>query len=363
LISARLALPGSGDVRPRLDGGEAIRHISRSSRRCRKEGDMPGLRSWKAAVALAGLLLSASPVLADDLLRVAVTGSGAWDSSVVDFGWRAGIFKDAGIDLEISRTEGSSAGLQAVVSNSVDISIVGVSGFMGAALKGAPLKMFSSNFRGASDELWFVRGDSPVKSLKDVTDNMTLGCLTPASFSFIGISALLEQYGVKGKVVPAGSEAANLTGVMTGQLDVGFDGNGGLGVPEFQRGEVRIIAYGRELAIMQNVTARGMIASVETLAKRRDLLVRYLKAYQKTVDWMYRDPKAIEWYAEENHASVDDAKRAIAAMYPESALQVGEVTGIATSVELGLRYKRIAQAPTAEQLAAMFDIVWQPGQP
>ena len=63
------------------------------------------------------------------------------------------------------------------------------------------------------------------------------------------------------------------------------------------------------------------------------------------------------------HASIDDAKRAIAEMYPEDALRIGAVTGIATSIEQGLRYKRITQAPTAEQLATMFDIVWQPGQP
>lgn len=148
--------------------------------------------------------------------------------------------------------------------------------------------------------------------------------------------------------------------VMARQIDVGYDGNGGLGVPEFERGDVRVIGLGSELTLMQNVTTRGLVVTAETLAKRRDVLIRFLQAYQKTIDWMYRDPAATQQYAEMNHARLEDAKRVVQSMYPEHAMQVGEVGGIDVSIAQGIEFKRIAQRPTAEQLAAAFDIIWEP---
>ena len=151
--------------------------------------------------------------------------------------------------------------------------------------------------------------------------------------------------------------------VMAGQVDVGYDGNGGLGVPEFERGAVRVVALGSELTSMQNVTTRGLVVTAETLTKRRDVLIRFVQAYQKTVDWMYRDPVALQQYAEMNHARLEDAKRIVEWMYPERAMRVGDVGGVDVSIAQGLQFKRIAQRPTAEQLASALDIVWKPGRP
>jgi hypothetical protein len=78
---------------------------------------------------------------------------------------------------------------------------------------------------------------------------------------------------------------------------------------------------------------------------------------------MYRDPAALQLYAETNHARLEDAKRIVELMYPERAMQVGDVGGIDVSIAQGLQFKRIAQRPTAKQLASAFDIVWKPARP
>ena len=143
--------------------------------------------------------------------------------------------------------------------------------------------------------------------------------------------------------------------VMSGQVDVGYDGNGGLGVPEFERGAVRVVALGSELTSMENVTTRGLVVTAETLAKRRDTLIRFVQAYQKTVDWMYHDPAALKQYAEMSQAKLEDAKRIVEWMYPERAMRMGDVGGIEVSIEQGLQFKRIAQRPTAEQLTAAIE--------
>jgi NitT/TauT family transport system substrate-binding protein len=105
------------------------------------------------------------------------------------------------------------------------------------------------------------------------------------------------------------------------------------------------------------------VVTAETLAKRRDALVRFVQAYQKTVDWMYRDPAALLQYAEMSQAKLPEAKRVVEWMYPARSMRVGDVGGIEESIAQGLQFKRIAQRPTAEQLAAAIDIVWKPSGP
>ena len=90
------------------------------------------------------------------------------------------------------------------------------------------------------------------------------------------------------------------------------------------------------------------------------MIARFLQAYQETVDWMYRDPKAVEWFAEEAQSSLDEARRVKTDMYPEGAMKVGEVAGVDFSVKQGLAFNRLDRAPTAEELAKMFEVVWTP---
>jgi NitT/TauT family transport system substrate-binding protein len=313
-----------------------------------------------AGVAAVLLFAAGAAALAGDVLRFASTGIG-WDNSVAPFGQRAGIFKDAGIDLQISTTDGSGPALQALIAGAVDVAVVSVPAFIGAVVKGAPLKMITSNFRGGSDMLWYVRTDSPIRSLKDVTATTTLGYSVPGAANFILLSALLEQYKVRGNLIATGNQPATLTQVMTGQVDIGHDGNGGLGVSAFEKGEVRPIAYGSELEMMRKVTVRGLVVSETTLATRRDALIRFVQAYQKTVDWMYQDARAMDWYAEANHAPLEAASKVVKEMYPREAMILGSVDGVDVSLAQGLAFKRIEHAPREDQLEKMFDIVWTPG--
>ena len=323
---------------------------------------MIGKRVLAVACVLAVFALAPSGAHADDVLRLATSQAG-WDNSVVPLGKRAGFFREKGIDVEVSFTDGSSAALQALIAGGVDVAVVSVPLFLGAIVKGAPLKMISANFTGGSDLLWYVRADSKIRNLKDVTKGTKLGYATPGSSNYILLSALLDQYKVAGDLVATGSPPATMLQVMAGQVDVGYDGNGGLGVPEFERGAVRVVALGSELTSMQNVTTRGLVVTADTLAKRRDVLIRFLQAYQKTVEWMYRDPAALSQYAELSQAKLSEAKRVVEWMYPERSMRVGEVGGIDESIAQGLQFKRIAQRPTAEQLAAAIDVVWKPGSP
>src|SRR6476469_7431526 len=98
--------------------------------------------------------------IAGDRLRLATGGKGDWDASLASLGTKIGIFRDAGIDLEVSYADGGGQALEAVIAGNADV-VIGLSvlTFLGAATKGAPVKMIAGNFVGASDSLWYARAD------------------------------------------------------------------------------------------------------------------------------------------------------------------------------------------------------------
>jgi len=314
----------------------------------------------------AGLLatLLAGPALAADKITIALSNGGlAWDFSVAEFGKRLGYFAEEGIDISVANTDNLAESLQAVVAGNVEVANVGVTQFLAAAVGGAPIKLIGSSFLGTTDWLWYVRSDSPLKSFKELTEANTVGVTSFGSSQFFIVSALLEQYGTKPQIVQVGSFAAGMMQVMSGQIDVGSDGNGLLGVPQFVEGKVRPIAYGRELELLRDVSVRGLAVNAKALAANRDLYVRFLRAYQRTVAWMYANPQAVEWFAERTGSTLAEATRVRSELYPPGHMDVGDIRNVATSIEQGIRFKRLTRAPTSEELAGFIDVLWKPAAP
>src|SRR5437763_13329561 len=169
------------------------------------------MRTMKAVgglLAMAGILLGASgPGRADDTLRLAVGQRGNWDTSVSEIGQRAGIFKKHGLALDIVYTQGAGETQQALISGSVDIGVAaGVMGVLGAYSKGAPVRIIGAETTGAADLFWYVKADSPIKSLKD-TDGKTLAYSTNGSSTHGIVTAFIKQYDLKAKPTAMGGPA------------------------------------------------------------------------------------------------------------------------------------------------------------
>lgn len=311
--------------------------------------------------ALAAFLAPAPAAEAADKLIVATTGSRAWDGSAVEYGRRMGFFEEVGIDIDYAVGDNPGLYLQTIISGSADIGVVALHTFFASVIQGAPVKMVSSGFTGSADFLWYVRSDSPLQSFADITPTTTIGVNALGSSSYIILRDLLDQYGVTADVVAVGSSAAGMTQVMTGQIDIGTDGNGLLGVPQYADGEVRPLAFGSEVETMRDVTVRGFVVTEETLATRRDVIARFVQALHKTVEWMYADPQAVEWFAAGTETTFEEAMRVREQSYPQGVLDVGEISGLEYSIEQALEFNRIDRAPTDEELARSIDIVWSPG--
>lgn len=313
----------------------------------------------KALLALAILLASTGAQAQVETLKVAVSQRGFWDSSFVEFAQKEGFLKEAGLSVDLFYTDGGAQTLTAVTSGSVDIGMSnGLLGVVGAYAKGAPLRAVSAQMTGAHELYWYVRADSPIKSLKDA-DGKTVSFSSPGSSSNLILLALLKQAGSKAKPVATGGLPGTHTQVMTGQIDIGW-AVPPFGLQDLADGKIRIIARAREATELKDQTIRVNIVHVDRLAQKRDALTRFMKVYAKAIDWAYQDPRAIQSFAENARVSQAIAKQAVDDFYPKAALQVGEIRDLDRTLKDAVDYKYMPAPKTAQEISGLFDILYKP---
>src|SRR5262245_15723539 len=250
-----------------------------------------------AALMHGATLLCASQAQADDTLKVAIGQINNWDNQVPQLGQRAGIFRKHGIVLETVSTQGAGETIQAVISG-VDIGIgVGTVGAMRAFSKGAPVRVIGAAFTGVGDIYWYVRGDSPIRKIQDATNKNTIAYSTNGAASDYIVRAFVNDLGVKAKPVPTGMAAPTLIEVLAGHIDIGW-ASPPIGLEELQEGQIRMFARGSDVPTMREQTTRVQIVNANTLEKRKDVIVRFMRAYREALEWLYSDPRALKYYSE-----------------------------------------------------------------
>lgn len=310
--------------------------------------------------ALAMLLAATASSFAQEKLKVAVPQKGFWDSSWVEFGQAAGLFKEAGLEVEIFWTDGGAQTLTAALSGSVDIALSnGFLGVIGAYFKGAPVKVISAQMTGANELYWWVKGDSPYKSLAEVPEGKTVAFSSPGASSHLILLALLRQTGSKAKPTPTGGVPGTTTQVMTGQIDVGW-AVVPFGLADVDAGKRRIVGRARDVVAMRNQTIRVNIVNADILKKKRAAIIKFMQVYEKSIDWAYKNQKAIDMFAQSMKVTPAVAKRAVDEFYPKSAMQMGEIRDVERSLDEAFKGKFIPSPKTAKELEGLFDIVYKP---
>jgi ABC-type nitrate/sulfonate/bicarbonate transport system substrate-binding protein len=313
------------------------------------------MRTTRIALAALALFGATASAAAQDTLKLAVGQRGNWDTSVSEIGQRAGIFKKHGLVLEIVYTQGAGETQQAVISGSVDLGIAaGIMGVLSAYSKGAPVRVIGAETTGARDLFWYVRADSPIKTLKD-TDGKTLAYSTNGSSTHGIVTAFMRQYDLKAKPTATGGPPGTLTTVMSGGVDVGWSAPP-FGLDQLDQGQIRIIASGNDADVFKGQTVRLLIANAQALATRKPVIERYMKAYRETVDYMYNDPAALKVYAEWLNISDAKAKRTRDDFFPRESIDPDRITGLDTIVKDAVALKFTATELTKEQLAELIQI-------
>ena len=314
--------------------------------------DVPHWITRAGAAAACCLALAAQ---AQDTLKLASGQRGNWDTSVAEVGQRAGIFKKHGLVLEILWTQGSGETQQPVISGDVDIGVaVGVMGALSSFSKGAPVRVIGAQTTGARDLFWYVRSDSPIKSLKD-TDGKTIAYSTKGSSTNGIVTAFMKQYGLKATPVATGSPSSTLTQVMSGQVDVGWSAPP-FGLDQLDDGKIRIVARGNDADVFKGQTVRLLLANAKSLETKKPLFERFMKAYRETIDYMYADPAALKVYADFVGISEAKAKRTRDDFFPKAAIDPDRIVGLDSIVQDAVALKFTAAPLSKEQLAELVQI-------
>ena len=307
---------------------------------------------------LAGLALALAVcgAQAQDALKLAVGQRGNWDTSVAEIGQRGGIFKKHGLTLEILYTQGGGETQQAVLSGSVDVGVAaGIMGVLSAYSKNAPVRILGAETTGASDLFWYVKADSPIKTLKD-TEGRTIAYSTNGSSTHGIVNAFVKQYDLKAKPTATGGPAPTLTQVMSGQIDVGWSAPP-FGLDQLDAKQIRIVASGNDASAFRGQTVRLLITNTQTLQAKKAVLERFMKAYRETIDWMYSDdPVMWKTYSEFVGIGVDKAKRTRDGFFPKASIDPDRIVGLDTIVQDAVALKYTAAPLTQAQLADLIQI-------
>ncbi|MGE3990807.1 ABC transporter substrate-binding protein [Pseudorhodoplanes sp.] len=306
------------------------------------------------AAVLAALV--ASPAFAEDQLKIAIGQINNWENQPPTLGQDAGFFKKHNLKIEAVGTQGAGETIQAVISGSADLGAgVGVAGVMRAFSKGAPVRVLLPAFTGTGDLYWYVKADSPIKSVKDITDKNTIAYSTSGSSTNNLVLAFGQELGVKAKPTATGGQPGTLTAVMSGQIDIGWAAPP-FGVKELKEGKIRMVIRGSDVPSLKGQTVRTIIVNADALKNKKDAIMRFVKAYRESVDWMYSDPKAIEMYAKKIKADEAMLKGSIAEFHPKSTMQSDQMADLDGAVRDAVKLKFLDKPMTKEQLTEFLQI-------
>src|SRR5215203_3295469 len=306
-------------------------------------------------VAVAVLLLLGQAAFAQDNLKIALGGRGVGEAFVPELGQNAGIFKKHGIDLDVLYTQGGGETLQVVISNAAHIGgQIGFLGVIGAYARGAPVRIIGSNFTGGQQLFWYVRADSPIKSLKDAAGK-TVSYSTNGSSTHISVLALKKLAGVEFVPTQTGSAQASYTQVMSGQIDVGWAG-APFGIDAVEQGKTRVVAKASDDPVLDRQTIRLMIANLGELTQRKDVIVRFMRAYREALDWVYATPEGLKAYAAWSSINEITARRALQEFLPKEAVNPDRMSGLDDIVADAVTFKYIPAPLTSAQLSDLIQI-------
>ena len=232
---------------------------------------------------------------------------------------------------------------------------VGVGGALRAFSKGAPVRILLPSYTGTSDLYWYVKADSPIKSLNDATDKNTIAYSTNGSSSNNIVVAFVEELGLKAKPTATGGLPGTLTSVMSNQVDIGW-GAPPFGVKEINEGKIRVIARGSDIPSLRGQTVRTIIVNADSLAKKKDAMLRFAKGFRESIDWMYADPNAVTMYAKK--ISTDEAiiKQSIRDYQTKDALQTDEMKDLDGAMKDAVKLKFLDKPLTPEQVKEFVQI-------
>jgi len=198
----------------------ALHRPAESRNRSRGRAGVTLLGAFLIGALAAGSLFTAAAAQAQTKIRVGKAQAQTFAFIPADVGAQTGLFKQRGLDVEISSFAGDARLLQALAADGLDIALGG-GPTLAFAAKGAPMLAVAALADAPGTIMVVVRRDGPVKTEDDL-EGRTLSVSTAGSLTYWLAQQLSRSHGWGPdgiKIVTLGSSAAQAAALKTNQID------------------------------------------------------------------------------------------------------------------------------------------------
>jgi NitT/TauT family transport system substrate-binding protein len=123
-----------------------------------------------------------------------------------------------------------------------------------------------------------------------------------------------------------------------------------------KEGKIRILLRGSDVPSLRGQTVRSIIVNADALKTKKDAILRFVKAYRESVDWMYADPKAVAMYARKLKADEGLLRESIAEFHPKAAMQTERMEDLDGAVADAVKLRFLEGPLTKEQVKEFLQI-------
>jgi NitT/TauT family transport system substrate-binding protein len=242
--------------------------------------------AWTAAAYAAG---------PPDAVRVATAGDD--NAAPLLYADKAGLFKKAGLDVQITKMKSGAAIAAAVAGGSLDIGKSSLTGLIAAHLRGIDFTLVAPSGMYVKESpigALVVAADSPIKVPKDFTGK-TISAAALNDINVVATQAWLEENGVDSKTVKFVEIPESAVSAALAQKRV--DGSTVLNpvLADLINGGKNRVAATVFDGIANRFMISGWFASADYVAKHRDIVERFERVMQQA-----------EAYANTHHAETLD---------------------------------------------------------
>ncbi len=201
-----------------------------------------------------------------------------------------GWFKREGLAVNLLKTNGSTAALQAVASGSADIAYASSLSIAAAIDKGVPVKAFA----GLTVHWPYFIGVPPGSPIKRIADlkGKRVGVISLASASYADLKANLKVAGLAESdvsVLPVGAGARAAAALKNDQVDAIDSYSDSFTVMKQNGVDLRLLPRPAQMARLFSVT---MVTSAAALKNDPDRLARFARAAYQGIIFTQRHPEA-----------------------------------------------------------------------
>lgn len=239
-------------------------------------------------VVVAGLPLAACAPAASKAVFEAQTGGVGMSSTVNHstfwIGEAKGFFAEEGIRNVITEFQGGSDVARGITDGGMHYAIPAVSPSVSAFMQGASIRIVAGQWAAATTIGFAVKPDAPYKSLQDLKGKK-LGYSRPASLTHFFILKAISAAKLSPSdfnLVSVGGAPESRTALLTGVVDCSWVTDS-IGVQGTLDKSLKMLFWAHELVTDWQETV--IAARPEFISSNSDILKRFLRAYQKTMDW------------------------------------------------------------------------------